>query len=178
MRASSSGLSCRVFALTKKIAILATACYGFLFVAPSGRANHTPEPEIIPATFKELAACPLKVSTSGASSLLVAEELSDSVRRWNGRRIEIVGYMMPLVLEEGRARQFLIMRNQMACCYGQAPAANEYLVAKVPAPGVAVTMDTPMIFRGILRVAPVLVDRQVVEFYDLEDSATPAKFSP
>lgn len=150
------------------MACTALASAGF-FSPPARSADEPPPSPIIRASFKDLAACPVKISQTAAGECK-AGELTELVRGWNGRCIEITGYMLPLVLQGGRAQQVLILRNQLACCYGQMPTANEYLIANLPAPGVVVTMDLPVTFRGTFRVAPVLAGDQVVQFYSLDNS--------
>ncbi len=125
-------------------------------------------PEARRITFAELAACPL---VEDAAAVAQGERLSDAVRAANGATIRIAGYMLPLAMEQGRSRQFLLMRNQNACCFGQMPAANEYLVVETAAPGIPVRMDAPVACVGRLRVAPVVSGGAVVQFYNLEETA-------
>ncbi len=124
--------------------------------------------EVRRLTFAELAACPL---TADTAAIAAGGVLSATVRSANGGPVRIVGYMLPLAVEQGRTRQFLVMRNQNACCFGQMPAANEYLVAETAAPGLPVRMDTPVALVGRLRVAPVVSGGAVVQFFNLEDVA-------
>lgn len=119
-------------------------------------------------TFAELAACPLVADA--ADPRLVAE-MPATLRVARDGRVRLTGYMLPLTVEAGRARQFLLMRNQNACCFGQMPAANEYVVAEAAAPGLPVRMDAPVTFEGRLRIAPVVSGGAVVQFYNLEDAA-------
>jgi hypothetical protein len=118
-------------------------------------------------TFAQLAACPLTglVFQDPAKS-----PLTESIRSATGKQVVVTGYMLPLVMEKGRARELLLMRNTMGCCYGQTPAANEYLVIKINAPGLPVTMDIPVALQGTLRVAPVVMGGMVVEFYHLDNA--------
>ncbi len=115
-------------------------------------------------TFAELAACPL---TADTAAIATGGALNETVRAANGAQVRIVGYMLPLAVEQGRTRQFLVMRNQNACCFGQMPAANEYLVAETAAPGLPVRMDIPVSLVGRLRVAPVVSGGAVVQFFNL-----------
>jgi hypothetical protein len=125
-------------------------------------------------TFAELAACPLVPDTAAVAT---GEGLTEPVRAANGARIRIAGYMLPLAVSQGRSSQFLLLRNQNACCFGQMPAANEYLVVEAPTPGLPVRMDLPVALVGRLRVAPVVSGGAVVQFYNLEESAV-AEVSP
>ncbi len=119
-------------------------------------------------TFAELSACPL---VSDRAAVEDGTALTPPVREAAGQRVRVTGYMLPLAVEKGRARQFLLMRNQNACCFGQMPAANEYLVVEAPAPGLPVRMDVPVAYVGRLRVAPVVSGGAVVQFYNLDEAA-------
>lgn len=135
-----------------------------LTLATSALATGTP-PRV---TFAELAACPLVPDAAAVASGSV---LSAPIRAANGAQVRITGYMLPLAVEQGRSRQFLLLRNQNACCFGQMPAANEYVTVEAPAPGLPVRMDTPVAVVGRLRVAPVVSGGAVVQFYQLEETA-------
>ncbi len=136
------------------------------WIALAAAAVAAAEPRRV--TFSELAACPL---VADPAEVAAGARLTESVRVANGTQVRIAGYMLPLAVDQGRSRQFLLMRNQNACCFGQMPAANEYLVVEAPAPGLPVRMDLPVTFVGRLRVAPVVSGGAVVQFYNLEEAA-------
>jgi hypothetical protein len=80
------------------------------------------------------------------------------VRALDGKRVCILGYMLPVALDEkGRATQFLIIRSPLVCCFGVAPALNEWVVATMAGKGAEATQDVPLRFYGTLHVG---------EFYD------------
>lgn len=121
-------------------------------------------------TFTQLIAC--SVNSPGFPEKKTAfANLPENIRSAVGQRVQVTGYMLPLVMENGRARQLLLMRNTMACCYGQSPAPNEYLVIKTPPPGLAVTMDVPVGVQGTLRVDPVSMGGVLVEYFHLDEAA-------
>jgi hypothetical protein len=120
-------------------------------------------------TFTQLVACPVNSLASQAKSTPM-DTLPEAIRSVVGREVQVTGYMLPLVMENGRARQLLLMRNTMACCYGQSPAANEYLVVKTPPPGMPVTQDVPVAMRGTLRIEPVLMGGMLVEYFHLDNA--------
>lgn len=121
-------------------------------------------------TFAQLVACPINsLAFQGKSA--VGATLPENIRSAVGQKVQVTGYMLPLVMEKGRARQLLLMRNTMACCYGQAPAANEYLVVKTPPPGLLVTQDVPVAMQGTLRIEPVMMSGMLVEYFHLDDAS-------
>lgn len=125
-------------------------------------------------TFAQLVACPLNILASKDPAAAQAG-LPENLRAAVGREVQIAGYMLPLVVENGRASQLLLLRNTLACCYGQSPAANEYLVVKTPPPGLPVTMDVPVAVRGRLRVEPVMLGGLLVEYFHLDEAALVAR---
>lgn len=118
-------------------------------------------------TFSELVACPLN---NPALQQQLSLGLPEGIRAAAGRPVQITGYMLPLVMENGRATQLLLMRNTLACCYGQSPAANEYVVIKTPPPGLPVTQDVPVALQGRLRIEPVTIGGALVEYFHLDDA--------
>lgn len=99
-----------------------------------------------------------------------ARWLPDRVKQRDGERVRIEGFMLPTRMEEGGARECLILANQMACCYGQSPRFCEFLVARFtgkPAPAI---QDRTLVFQGRLRVADVFSDGAWTALYTLEDA--------
>ncbi len=93
------------------------------------------------------------------------------VKKQNGQRIRIEGFMLPTRMDAGGARECLIMANQQACCYGQTPRFCEFIVAKFtgkPAPAV---QDRPLVFQGRLQVADVFVDGVWTTLYTLDEGS-------
>ncbi len=119
-------------------------------------------------SFAELVSVPT-LGTEAATSDSLAQ-MPASLRQLDGREVEITGYMLPLRVERGRARQFLILRTQLACCFGQMPGPTEYLVAETTAPGVEARLDMPTTFQGKLRIAPVTTGHQITELYHLDNT--------
>lgn len=74
-----------------------------------------------------------------------------SILALNGRRVACMGFMLPWDFTRDGTRHFGLMRNQIGCCFGQAPGMNEWIdVSKVrPA---EVLMDQPLLVVGILKV--------------------------
>ncbi|MFT3868671.1 MAG: DUF3299 domain-containing protein [Nibricoccus sp.] len=133
-----------------------------------GAANRgLAEPSVL--TFAQMVACPVKevgIREKDPSANVLPEAIRSAV----GREVRVTGYMLPLVMENGRARQLLLMRNTMACCYGQPPAANEYLVIKTPPPGLPVTQDVPVALQGVFRIEPVFLGGAPVEYFHLDNA--------
>ena len=78
-------------------------------------------------------------------------QIPSEVKSWSGRKAIITGFMLPTKLDNGKATEFLIMANQMACCFGTVPNMNDWVVVRMPN-GVPVVQDIPVSFYGTLKV--------------------------
>ena len=95
------------------------------------------------------------------------EQIPAAVKAWNGRKAIVTGFMLPTKLENGKAVEFLLMANQMACCYGTVPNMNDWVIVKIPA-GVPIIQDVPIAFRGLFRVNPTFESGYMTGIYQLE----------
>jgi hypothetical protein len=106
-----------------------------------------------------------------------AVQIPADIQRLSGRRAVITGFMVPLQLEEGRARRFVLVRNQSSCCYGVAPALNEYVLVTMAGAGPRPVMDTPVRVTGVIQVGATYEEGMLVGVYQFAgesvDAATP-----
>lgn len=91
------------------------------------------------------------------------------VKSWNGKKAIVTGFMLPTKLENGsgKAVEFLLMANQMACCYGAVPNMNDWVIVKIPK-GVPITQDIPISFRGTFKVSPAFESGYLTGIYELD----------
>lgn len=62
------------------------------------------------------------------------------VRNLSGVKVAVEGFMIPtMVNEENKVTEFLLLPDQMSCCYGKSPAANGWVV--VTSDGIDIMMD-------------------------------------
>lgn len=89
----------------------------------------------------------------------ISSMIPKSVKALDGHKVKITGFMMPLDETEGGTKKFILMRNQITCCFGGANRVNEYIMVTMngtkPAPFVA---NVPMSVRGTLTVGPDFED--------------------
>jgi len=97
------------------------------------------------------------------------EQIPASVKAWNGKKAIVTGFMLPTKLENGsgRAIEFLLMANQMACCYGTVPNMNDWVIVKITK-GVPITQDVPISFRGTFKVSPTFESGYMTGIYELD----------
>jgi hypothetical protein len=95
------------------------------------------------------------------------EQIPGTVRGWSGKKAIITGFMLPTKLDNGKATEFLIMANQMACCFGTVPNLNDWVVVRMPQ-GVPVVQDIPISFYGTLKVGAMYENGYMTGIYEMD----------
>ena len=95
------------------------------------------------------------------------EQIPAAVKAWSGRKAIVTGFMLPTKLDNGKAVEFLLMANQMACCYGTIPNMNDWVIVRIPK-GVPITQDVPISFRGTFKVNATFESGYMTGIYQLE----------
>jgi hypothetical protein len=96
------------------------------------------------------------------------EGIPPMVQALEGQRVRLTGFMLPTRLENGLVREFLLIRSQMTCCYGVAPAPNEWVVVAMMGKGVPQKMDLPLNLYGVLHVGAMFEDHEFSGLYRLD----------
>ncbi len=95
-------------------------------------------------------------------------QIPQSVQLFDGKKVVIQGFLLPVKMDDGLAVEFLLMRNQSMCCYGVPPKINEWITVKMSGKGVKAVMDQPIAVVGTLHVGPVLENGFLTGIYDLD----------
>ena len=148
--------------------------------APVASEKSEASDEYLFVGFDQLAGFPFKTPEidvgPAPDAKLVADVMSqvpDSVKRLDGRKVSVTGFMLPTKIENGLATEFLLLNSPMMCCYGVTPATNGWIVVKM-AKGVPPVQDVPLPFRGRLHVRAQWENGWLSCVYQLDDAA-PAK---
>jgi hypothetical protein len=97
------------------------------------------------------------------------DQIPAEVKSWNGRKVLVAGFMMPLKTEQGLVTEFLLMKNTLMCCYGTPPNLNELILVKTKH-GVHALMDQPISFYGQLKVGATFDNGYLSGIYQLDDA--------
>jgi hypothetical protein len=95
------------------------------------------------------------------------DQIPPIVKGWNGKKAIVTGFMLPTKLADGKAVEFLLMANQMACCYGTVPNMNDWVIVKIPK-GVPIIQDVPISFRGMFKVSATFESGYMTGIYELQ----------
>ena len=102
-------------------------------------------------------------------SLKLDEQISPQIQAMDGKKVEIQGFMLPLDMSEGNLRTFMLLKDQMACCFGNIPRLNEWVYVRVPnRKKVEVHQDVPITLLGTLRVGAKFEREVLTGIYHLE----------
>lgn len=83
-------------------------------------------------------------------------------------KVAVTGFMLPVKMDGGLVKEFLLVKDPMLCCYGVMPKVNEWVVVKMTGKGVQPLMDVPITFVGKLRVGQMFENGYLTGIYLLE----------
>ena len=95
------------------------------------------------------------------------EQIPAAVKAWSGHKAIVTGFMLPTKLQDGLVTEFLLVKDQMLCCYGAMPNMNEWVVVKMRK-GVRPLMDVPVSFYGELKIGAMFENGYMTGIYQLD----------
>lgn len=96
------------------------------------------------------------------------DQIPAEIKALNEQKVAVAGFMLPVKMEEGLVKEFLLVKDPMACCYGMMPKVNEWIVVRMTGKGVQPLMDVPLTFYGKLRVGEMFENGYLTGIYLLE----------
>jgi hypothetical protein len=96
------------------------------------------------------------------------DQIPAKIKELDGRKVMVTGFMMPVKMEAGLVKEFLLVKDAMMCCYGVMPKLNEWIVVKMTGKGVKPLMDVPIAIEGKLRVGEMYENDYLTGLYLLE----------
>ena len=103
------------------------------------------------------------------ASLNLDEQISPEIQAMDGKKVEIQGFMLPLDMSEGNLRTFMLLKDQMACCFGNIPRLNEWVYVRVPKKKkISAQQDVLITLFGTLRVGAKFEREVLTGIYHLE----------
>ncbi len=95
------------------------------------------------------------------------ERIPSRVRRFDGMKVSLTGFMLPTVIEGGLVKEFILMKDQQGCCYSQMPAMNGWVTVRIPS-GVHEAMDVPVVVYGTIKIGPVVQEGYLAGIYEID----------
>lgn len=66
-------------------------------------------------------------ATGGRPLTKSKDVIPADIKAYDGKRVVVKGFIMPLRLKKGLVTEFLLYRDQAACCFGKAAQMNHYM---------------------------------------------------
>ena len=135
-------------------------------------------------TFARLASFPFKVTPEVAdandhpqiASAQVREQVPEAIKALSEKSAAVTGFMLPVSVNDGLTSDFLLLRNQSACCYGIMPRVNEWVIVRTAGKGVKPIMDVPVTALGTFHVGEMRNNGNLTGIYMLDcDQLLPTK---
>ena len=98
----------------------------------------------------------------------VLAQVPAAVRRLDGKKVVLTGFMLPTKLTDGFATEFFFLSSSQLCCYGVTPTVNEWIAVKMKKEGLPAMQDVPLFLAGRLRVRAQWTDGFLASIYELE----------
>jgi hypothetical protein len=89
------------------------------------------------------------------------------IKAYGGRKVLVEGYIMPLRLKKGLVTEFLLFRDQAACCFGDKAKMNHYMRVKVTDKGFEPGSTMTHKVRGTLAVGEIYVQDYLTGIYQM-----------
>ena len=97
-----------------------------------------------------------------------ANQIPDKIKALDQQKVAVTGFMLPVKMDGGLVKEFLLVKDPMMCCYGIMPKINEWVVVRMVGKGVKPLMDIPITFDGKLRVGEMYENGYLTGVYLLE----------
>jgi hypothetical protein len=111
--------------------------------------------------------CNVPADNTAAVSQVQAQ-VPEHIKTLNAKPVAVTGFMLPLKTEGGLTSEFLLLRNQSACCYGVMPKLTEWVIVRARGKGVKAIMDTPVTAVGALHVGAISEGGILAGIYKLD----------
>ena len=97
-------------------------------------------------------------------------EIPNEVKQIDEKKVAITGFMLPIDVDKGKVKRFLLLKSTMSCCFGVAPRINEVVyVESSKKQKIQAVMDMPITVFGKLSVGQQFrEDLMLVGVYQLE----------
>jgi hypothetical protein len=105
-------------------------------------------------------------------------EIPQTIKALDNHQVAVKGFMLPVVQENGRTTDFILLRNRMACCYGMMPKINEWIHVRMGGKGARCIMDAPVTISGKLYVEGYRENCTLLGIYRLDGEKLDAPEAP
>jgi hypothetical protein len=146
------------------------------FVAPTGphaTGQHTAVLRSAPVAKVPPGYEAIAWKTLGGFEYTEGMQLPEEVRKLNGKKVGITGYMMTIE-EVENIHEFLLVEAFWSCCFGTPPTVNQVLMIRIEAQKGVEYTSSPVLLLGTLEVGEQIEDGFVTSLYRLKATSMTA----
>lgn len=153
--------------------------------APAAPAPSSANPDFLSVGFDTLSSFYYELpAINGGETLKIAdaqlatpkEQIPAPVKALSGRKVAVQGFMVPVKIEKGATKEFLLVKDQSLCCFGRMPKMNEWVSVKMSGGrSTKFIGDQPVTVFGTIAVGEEYEKGEVLSIFrmDAEDVAGP-----
>lgn len=104
-------------------------------------------------------------------ALVEKSTIPPDIKALNGRKVSIMGFMMPLDYDSDGSTEFVVNGNYDMCGFGRPAQINEWIMVKFTGRGKVPNTHLPSIFFGTLEVGEEYRDGRVYSLYRMKADA-------
>lgn len=99
----------------------------------------------------------------------IKDQIPAPIKTLNERRVAVQGFMLPLKVENGLARNFMLLKDRSLCCFGRMPRMNEWIaVSMLEGRTARYVNDQVVTVFGTLEVGEQFEGGQLMSIYRLK----------
>ena len=111
---------------------------------------------------------PVSATNAADASRKIMSQIPAPVKALNEKQVAVRGFMLPMRVDKGMVTEFLLLKNQMGCCFGISPGINEWIDVRTSGKGVNPLMDDLLTVYGTLHVGEVRENGYLTGIYRLD----------
>lgn len=114
-------------------------------------------------------------TNAGRAMLGSNDTIPPEIKSYDGKRVTVAGYILPMRTRRGVVTEFLLLRDQGTCCFGAQAQINHFIRVNFP-PGIKPDEPVPWKVAGTIRVGEIFIQGYLTGLYQLDaDSVTELK---
>lgn len=106
-------------------------------------------------------------TNSGRALLKSDDVIPTQVKGYDGKRVTVTGYVLPLRTKRGLVTEFLLLRDQGTCCFGAQAQINHFIRVKY-SPGFTHGSPVPWKVSGTIRVGEIYIQGYLTGIYQMD----------
>lgn len=106
-------------------------------------------------------------TNAGRALLRSDDTIPPQILAYDGKAVTVSGYVLPLRVQRGLTKEFLLLRDQGTCCFGQRAQINHFIRVKFSA-GMKAEKGIPYQVSGKLRVGEIMIQGYLTGIYRLD----------